>query len=704
MNKILFVLAGACAVVLASCSNGSDTADVSIDEIAMESSSSLDPASSGSADSTDNGNGSDTTSAVNWVKDSAFTLSGHINVGRIVPGTPVYVLVLDSNLNELDSLHFAGAVQDSSGLYKIPDVILSSPYVSVGMSTRTFALCDEDDNPQANNNVTVELLLDLRSAAGTNINMLTTLQAARMKSLVKGGASFAKAKQESYEELREIFLMDSLDSKFEQLNYVDNPEENFYLQGADVMSFQRIWRSLKTNDPIDTLDDRTLSDFWYGAFQKINGNECFKMEQHTKSWKLNVLVGKTKAYLKTVTDTKYGFGDCSDDNYGEVKRPKYITDTLTTNRYFCNREHKWTSIYSSNCYTVDMMWLDTLPGKMGDMVKGKYCTEKTYKYVESWKEASTVDVGLKVACTPEKDNLVMSSGRKCYRCSGYDSRWLEPSESVLDCDTVLHACEKDGEEFKGTIHTDRNYVCDGNKARAFNNREASLKASCTKATEKKTFVVDSSLFTCDAGVWSFGTGDSTKNTILDKRDSNVYRVEWFGQKRWMVQNLNYIDSVGTPNLVGNVYRVGHLAVPLYTWAGAMNVKGEVKPDSVDPRGICPEGFHIPRSAEWDSLTAFVEKYRLAENVTYSLIDKYNFNVELIGKDKVFDEFGFTLPGDGLITSGGSHTRQSKEALLWTSSMMDGKRSIFQVKIDLPEPTYTLSALDSVAVSVRCVQD
>ena len=697
MNKFLYAFAGACAIVLASCSNGSDTADVQVEEIATESSSSMDPASSGEGGQSDNGDVSDTGSVVNWVKDSAFTLSGRVNIGLVDLKSPISVYALDSNLNELDSLHFDGLVLDSTGFYQVPDIVLSSPYVSVRLVSRVFGICAEDNRD--NSTVGVELLLDLREAPGTNINILTTLQAARMKSLVKSGIPFARAKQESYERLRELFLMDSLSLKFEQLDYVDNNEQNYYLHGADVMSSQRVWRSVKTFDPLDTLDDVALYDFWNSASQRVNGRDCFKLEQHTKDWKLNVLIVKTKSYLKTVYETKFGFGDCTDDNYAEVKRPKYITDTLKNNRYFCDKEHKWTGIYSLNCHALDGLWLDTLPGKMGEMVKGLYCTDLTYKYIGSWTEASTVDVGLKVACSPETEKLVMSSGRRCYRCSS--NRWEEPNENYFDCDTVLHVCEKDGEEFKGTIHKDRNYVCDGDKARPFNQREESLNASCTKATGTKTFMVDSSMFTCNAGVWSFGSNDSTKNRFVDPRDSNVYRVEWFGKKRWMMENLRYADSVNTPNLAGKLHASYS---PLYTWAAAMNVSGDVKPDSIDPKGICPDGFHIPLAAEWDSLTAFAERYRLAKTLTYSLIDTLHFDVPVSDRNGVFNDYGFKLYGQGLVSGGGTAIRYGKEALLWTSSMLDGKRSIFQIKIDLPEPTYTVSTQDSVAVSVRCVHD
>ena len=86
----------------------------------------------------------------------------------------------------------------------------------------------------------------------------------------------------------------------------------------------------------------------------------------------------------------------------------------------------------------------------------------------------------------------------------------------------------------------------------------------------------------------------------------------------MAENLNYDDSVSTPNLKGgnwcydnkeeNCETYGRL----YTWAAAMNLEskynGSHAEDLVQTKhqGICPEGWHIPTYEEWYTLEDYVD--------------------------------------------------------------------------------------------------
>ena len=115
--------------------------------------------------------------------------------------------------------------------------------------------------------------------------------------------------------------------------------------------------------------------------------------------------------------------------------------------------------------------------------------------------------------------------------------------------------------------------------------------------------------------------------LVDKRDGEVYKTVYIGGKRWMAENLRYVDSVATPNLktvydfwnpeyqlrcyrdnwVENYDDKCKIGGALYSWTAAMDIDPKWASDSVGSiitlphRGICPEGWHIPDTTEWNAL-------------------------------------------------------------------------------------------------------
>ena len=117
-------------------------------------------------------------------------------------------------------------------------------------------------------------------------------------------------------------------------------------------------------------------------------------------------------------------------------------------------------------------------------------------------------------------------------------------------------------------------------------------------------------------------------TMTDERDGKTYKTVTIGTQTWMAENLNYA-YIGIPyNYSGytfdstswcygdnpaNCTKYGRL----YTWAAAMdsvgtwstNSKGCGYGTTCSPtypvRGICPEGWHLPTKAEFETLFAAV---------------------------------------------------------------------------------------------------
>lgn len=105
-------------------------------------------------------------------------------------------------------------------------------------------------------------------------------------------------------------------------------------------------------------------------------------------------------------------------------------------------------------------------------------------------------------------------------------------------------------------------------------------------------------------------------TMTDPRDGKTYQTIELDDAVWMAENLNYSDSVASPELVGNSWCYNdkesycNVTGRLYTWEaavgsgnantdeGSSNCKGNI---ACAAQGICPSGWHIPSAYEYIEL-------------------------------------------------------------------------------------------------------
>ena len=141
-------------------------------------------------------------------------------------------------------------------------------------------------------------------------------------------------------------------------------------------------------------------------------------------------------------------------------------------------------------------------------------------------------------------------------------------------------------------------------------------------------------------------GNVKKGTMTDARDGKIYKTVKIGDQVWMAENLNYDYKVN-----GKSYGVFYddslkQYGRYYDWGAAMdsavifseNGKGcgiwskEKEPcNPVYPvRGVCPEGWHLPDSAEWKGL--------------FKAMDESAYAMEAVGFEEwphATDAYGFS---------------------------------------------------------------
>ena len=180
--------------------------------------------------------------------------------------------------------------------------------------------------------------------------------------------------------------------------------------------------------------------------------------------------------------------------------------------------------------------------------------------------------------------------------------------------------------------------------------------------------------------WTYITG--SKNTffnpdvvygwMVDPRDKHAYRTVKIGEQTWMAENLNYeykINSAGKAVTYGNLCGADSCGVygRYYTYAAAMdsaavfseNGKGcgwGVNCTPIYPvPGVCPEGWHLPDTAEYRTLFNAVGGIEKASLILRSS-ELWDMNEKSEGIE-LLDSAGFSVLPSGYFKSTDSSISQ-----------------------------------------------
>ena len=152
---------------------------------------------------------------------------------------------------------------------------------------------------------------------------------------------------------------------------------------------------------------------------------------------------------------------------------------------------------------------------------------------------------------------------------------------------------------------------------------------------------------CRENEWQI---DVEYGSLMDDRDGQSYKIVKIGDQWWMAENLNYADSIATPSLSGKSWCFNNEPDSctkygrLYTWAAAIDSVAVYDdgdgvncgfhagsctlPEKV--RGICPSGWHMPDTTEWNTLFDEVggkgDAAALLRSLDWYGSDAYGFSV------------------------------------------------------------------------------
>ena len=189
------------------------------------------------------------------------------------------------------------------------------------------------------------------------------------------------------------------------------------------------------------------------------------------------------------------------------------------------------------------------------------------------------------------------------------------------------------------------------------------------------------------------------NSFTDCRDGQTYKTVVIGAQTWMAQNLNYSGDNGSgvrTYTKGWCYGVGGTDTTqhqdsssctkgygrFYNWTDAMNISpiyqtkaatGVVISATVNNRGICPSGWHMPSQADWDSLAAFIRIDKSVTDGNEGMYIKAVINPDPTDWDSTYnaqDPYGFSALPAGFRNGNRDCSNLVYDACFWTTTEND----------------------------------
>ncbi|MBO7412630.1 MAG: fibrobacter succinogenes major paralogous domain-containing protein [Fibrobacter sp.] len=210
-------------------------------------------------------------------------------------------------------------------------------------------------------------------------------------------------------------------------------------------------------------------------------------------------------------------------------------------------------------------------------------------------------------------------------------------------------------------------------------------------------------------------------TLTDDRDGQTYKIVKIGEQWWMAENLNYAytdvpfkyrsytsDSTSWCyfNDAANCAKYGRL----YTWAAAMDSVGTWSTNgmgcgyggicnlgNVKVRGVCPEGWHLPDTTEWNALFTAV-----GGKATAGIMLKSTEG--WISNGNGSDAFSFSALPAGYRDDYGGYDYEGNYTGFWSSTEYDSGGA-YNMYLDYGNVNASLSiSYKSLGFSVRCLKD
>lgn len=196
---------------------------------------------------------------------------------------------------------------------------------------------------------------------------------------------------------------------------------------------------------------------------------------------------------------------------------------------------------------------------------------------------------------------------------------------------------------------------------------------------------------------------------------------------WLAENLDFDYSIDGKSYGNGCYandceKYGSFG-RYYTWAAAMDSAGLYSVEglncgkgfscavSTEVRGVCPEGWHLPSSEEWNALITLLRRNYGRQNADYWIKSKTGWGCEYCSDGNDF--YGLSIAPAGYCSFEQNCLNAGTDSYLWSASEGDrnkAKAMILDNHDSSFESVYNVPSLDidediekNLSYSVRCIQ-
>ena len=581
------------------------------------------------------------------------TISGVSQKGPFVNGSSVTVQELNGKTLAQTGLGFEGKIKNDLGEFTVKVNKLESQYA---LLKANGYYRNEVTGDKSKGQVTLYALTDLSNRDEVNVNLLTHLAYERSLYLATVDTlSVAKAKKQAEAEIFKSFGIEGNFAAAEDLNIFGADDQSAALLAVSILmqsdlsegDFSERLADYAADIESDGIwnDAKTATEIADWANSQGLGSGLVKIRDNITKWEISADAPSFEKYVNNFWWQNYGLGICDAKREGEVLKNQN-TNSANADEYYICKANAWQ--VASDLEKDTYMWLDPTAKrteKDGDVRFGDVVKTNCYVFEDKmWRSGNANDCSLELrGCTAlRQDTVALGSDKEWYICDNEVWRVATVMER-----NVYEVCSEFGQIVHGKVNAEYTYFCYGNEWKRF-----------------------------------YGNETISYGKLVDERDGQIYRTVEIGNQTWMAENLNYADSVSSPNLLRNNWclddkdscaKYGRY----YTWNAAI--------------GVCPNGWHIPRFEEWAELYSAMSNNH--EAMQAKGFEKW---------EKATDEYGFSVfPAGGCddIEGGMCFDEELGIARFWTATA-----EAYNWYVDANEAYLDRHNFKWPGFNVRCIKD